>query len=282
MTGVLWILYVGLAILAISQSFLWWEISTLKRQKHGKVRSREEATPPIILDSLQTRIEEIEVTLKEIQESLLGLERQISEAILPVESLPTILSVPAHVPALPPPPLELPTPEQWKEGTEAFRRLYAQELRELQRFWGTAYYHLVTDWQRLYVDRSPNSWTAEEFTGLDMALYQPLQIPSVAGVEIPPILVQLETLLLKLQTARIAELARRGITRIEGVRGVTRINPQEIVSDTKSKTSLPEPPSPEYAQTYHSIEPGNGGYKYNGKVLKVTQARFYKQYEENP
>lgn len=136
---------------------------------------------------------------------------------------------------------------------------------------------LITDWER-FGTGDPRKWSASDFRNLDFALHFAPALPkSLEGDARTQSLLQKASVAIKqLQNFRKEELRAREIERIEGVPGSTEQIAGEIEHDAKQPSAIPE--QPEQGGKFCRIEPGMGGYRFQGKILRPTFAVFYKAY----
>lgn len=146
-------------------------------------------------------------------------------------------------------------------------------LTQLQEGYET----LVTDWKR-FETTSPLRWSTSDIRNLDFALYFAFITPPImkGDSQDQSVLKKTAVAITLLQQLRRDSLKGRGVERLEGVPGVTEQIAGEIEHD--SKTSLAIPEKPEQGGKLCRIEPGMGGYRFQGKVFRRTLAIFYRAY----
>ncbi len=169
----------------------------------------------------------------------------------------------------------------WENGLIALQNLMQNkaelEIQPLLTLLQQGYNTLVAEWDS-FAKTNPQHWQENDFRKLDTALYfSPVFSPALKKSTDSKTLQEMQAAILFVQNQRKKEIEERGITRIEGIAGVTSQKAGEIENDPTPRPPI-RPETPEKAYKYHHIEHGMGGYRYQGNVLRRTHAIFYSSF----
>jgi len=148
-------------------------------------------------------------------------------------------------------------------------------VRKLDPYWNV----LVENWRDLRApDEEATAWDDAWLQELDYYLYQPPPIDALQEAATPAacsILTQLRDNIEEAQQMRRQELRERfQLERIEGTEGADCWIPYVIEKDPTSAPATTD--DPRRNGSYCRIEPGRGGYRCKGEVLRPTYAIYYR------
>lgn len=167
----------------------------------------------------------------------------------------------------------------WLSGIERIQYLlqHTQDaaLQKLLADLELGYDTLVAHWEQF--ERSdPRKWSVADLSKLDLSLCSTPALPkSLEGdTRTQSVFQKTAFAITQLQSYRREEIRARGVERIEGTPGLTEQIAREIEHDIRQPSAMTE--QPELAGKFCRIEPGMGGYRFQGQVLRLTSAVFYK------